>query len=863
MKTRLLVLLLLALAACSQTSVAPATGLSGTNSSAVSGSLLFITSTRSDELRVLDLEPRAGLQRDFVRAPNPLSPLSIPTVPAPVEVTTPARYGPLGQALQGDWVFARGAGSASVSVIGALNCPQQLREFGRLAPRPDSVVTALASRLTSDDRQAQLFFATFDGNDSTLWELLLPNLPRDRGITSVDPKFCGLYPSSLPAYLMQPLGIVPGAVVTAMVALPTVQHPAQPPDPEERRLVVASRLLAPPPGLPGTMTEMGVISVVDPQTAGLQVSPFQAVFNPDTAVAQSYPVKRMVTHGNVVQVTFTSSTPSIDVDGGVDGGFAEVVMDAGTRVFAILDEASCAGTLDCVGLLAVDLDRTGPLLVDGGSGATTVGYPVAIDGTDNRRDVIVDGGVYSYGDTYYRAPAVFPDGKPRDANRMIPVRFGNNHAVGIFQDVVVQSSGLAQNPDPTVGGLLQYGLLGFVTITGYGNAVPAAQVFAFDAMTLRQINFAPNVPVVQKIQAILNNGGLAAFRGGPLGNTAGDPLGSIPGAIRIDPGIWPYSESVYILYEGIVAGISGEPLDAGLGDPRSGIWPISINSRTLVEQGYVEAGDIVVPVDDTGTECQYGFPVLDAGPGGSLLVPGPGGVYLVTRTTALAIDLDGGSVQILPDGTSPTLASCPPPISYNLRSSSLATHPLTVTGTSSAYLGRMSLPPLGSTLDLPNRTFYGPPAARFEAGENTQPPFVRFWRPSLDAGTSASILSPIGLTFDLYDQIVYDTNVVDAGIEPVLRNGDLAAIRGSGYYFQFLNGYTPASVVVDSTTLGVSGLNLPGALALYQRNIYPLAQNTGSDRIFVLYPAGNVILDFSPTTVSYSATSVQDIGVHY
>src|SRR5215469_7387827 len=151
-----LALLGLPLAACSQSGLAPSTQMSGTNSSVVSGSLLFVTSTRSNELRVLDLEPRPGLQRDFVRAPNPLAPLSIPTVPAPVELATPTRYGPLGQPLQGDWVFARGAGSPSVSIVGAVNCPQQLREFGRITPRPDSVVTALTSRLSADDLRAHL-----------------------------------------------------------------------------------------------------------------------------------------------------------------------------------------------------------------------------------------------------------------------------------------------------------------------------------------------------------------------------------------------------------------------------------------------------------------------------------------------------------------------------------------------------------------------------------------------------------------------------------------------------------------------------------------------------------------------------------
>ncbi len=863
MTTRLLALLTVALAACSQSGVAPPTRLSGTNSSVVSGSLLFVTSTRSNELRVLDLEPRAGLQRDFVRAPNPLLPLSIPTLPAPVELATPTRYGPLGQPLQGDWIFARGAGSASVSIIGALNCPEQLKEFGRLAPRPDSVVTALASRLSSDDLQAQLYFATFDGSDTTLWELLLPNLPRDRGVTSVDSKRCALYPSNLPPYVLQPLDVIPREVVTAMVALPTVQHPAQPPDPEERRLVLASRLLDPPIPFPpsdrSTMSELGRIVVVNPQPTGLIPSPFEAVFNSDTTVAESFPVKRLVTHGNVVKVIAYSDggVPNnvyLDTDGGVDGGITEVVMDAGTRIFAILDEASCQGTIECVGVLAVDLDRTGTVqsraspdgtVVPDGGTVPVVRYPVAIDGFDDRRDSydggvlerLPDGGPVRYPDTYYRPPPVFADGKPRDANRMVPIRFANNGSVGIVQDVVLQSSGLALYLD---GFQRQYGLLGFVTVTGYGNSIPPAQIFAFDAMTLRQINFAANPPGLTAVQAVLNSGAQASFRGGPL-----------PDEIKIEQGTWPYSESVYILYEGIVAGIAREPLDAGLGDPSDGGWPLSINSRVLAERGYVEPGDIVVPVDYTGTECQFAFPVLSSDDGG-VLVPGPGGLFLVTRTTALAetLDggLDGGDVLVLSDGTVPHIDSCPPPVSYNVRSSSLAAHPLTVTGTSSGFIGRMELPR---------------PVSFFDAGA---PQFIRFWRPDADAGTSAAGLSPSGLAFQLHETVDYFVNgdrVTDAGIEPVLTGGDVPSIRGSGYFFSFVNGYTPASVPLNSGSLQVGGLNLPGALALYQRYLYPLPQSAGADRIFVLYPGGNLIVDFSPTTVTYSADNVVDIGVHY
>ena len=863
MKIRLLLLLsLAALAACSQTAAPPPTRLSGTNSVVASGSLLFVTSSRSNEIRVLDLEPRPGLPRDFVRAPNPLAPLSIPTVPSPVELSTPTRYGPLGQPLQGDWLFARGAGSPTVSVIGAVNCPQQLREFGRIAPRPDSVVTALASRLTSDDLQAQLYFATFDGTNSTLWEVLLPNQTRGRLATplslpdggTADP--CPRYPQSMPLYVIRPLGLISDEVVTAMLALPTVQHPGKPADPEERRIVVATRLISSTfpddagTGDGGAPAEQGMVRVYDPTPSGLVTTspPAGAVFNPDVSSSLSFPVKRLVTLGNVVQIFSGGGQVAINPDGTIDGGSESVVMDAGTRVFAVMDEASCRGSLDCVGVLAVDLDR---LSADGGW------MPVAIDGWDNSRDLIDDAGVVirqadgtpvQYADTFYRAPEHFDGGVLRDANRMLPMRFGNSHAVGIIQDIAIQSNGVALYLS---GSLIQYGLLGFVTISGYGGYTPPAQIFAFDGMTLRQINFAPNASGVTLQQAVLNNGGQAIFDGGPR-------------EIAVDPGIWPYSESVYVLYEGSVASIFREPLDAGLGNPAAGLWPVSVNTRNLVELGFVEPGDIIVPTDQTGSECIYGFPIIPVADGG-LLDNSTGAPSFRSLDQALSdvlddartlyvIGPDGGPQNanplLFPDGGFVTIAECPAPSTYTLRSSGVSQHGFTVTGTLSGFLGRIALP--SATV----------PTTVFAKGEDSVPQFLRVWRPSVDAGTSAASLGRDGLSFRLHSQLAGGEGFVP-GVEPVLLGGDIPGLRGSGYRFDFLNGYTPASVAVSSTSLGIGGLNLPGALALYQREIYPLGQTAGSDRVFVLYPAGNVILDFAPTTAAFGQNNTVDIGLHY
>src|SRR5262249_60419291 len=114
------------------------------------------------------------------------------------------------------------------------------------------------------------------------------------------------------------------------------------------------------------------------------------------------------------------------------------------------------------------------------------------------------------------------------------------------------------------------------------------------------------------------------------------------------------------------AGGGAAPLAAGLGDRKQGRWPVTINARLQIEQGFAEPGDIVVPVDVTGTECPFAFPVLDQGDGGILALD-PTGPVMVTRPEALATDLDGGSIAFNSDGTPVTLESCPPPLSYNLR----------------------------------------------------------------------------------------------------------------------------------------------------------------------------------------------------
>lgn len=172
-RTRLLAVALLAGAGllfgsgCGSVTTASAAQLSGTYDLAVVGDLVFVTSAYSNELRVIDT---TGTPRDFVRAPNPLEPLAIPVVDQPVELARDVRYDGEGAEQDGPYVYARGLGSAEISVVGA--APSQLKELTRVVA--SSTVTALAAR-GAEDGTSTLYFATWDGTRGTLWRVSLPS----------------------------------------------------------------------------------------------------------------------------------------------------------------------------------------------------------------------------------------------------------------------------------------------------------------------------------------------------------------------------------------------------------------------------------------------------------------------------------------------------------------------------------------------------------------------------------------------------------------------------------------------------------------------------------------------------------------
>ncbi|MFZ5469254.1 MAG: hypothetical protein ACOZIN_07410 [Myxococcota bacterium] len=206
---------LLLAAACSSRTEAPSAELFGTQDLALVGRLLFVTSTDRNELRVLDVE---GQPVGFLRAPNPLQALSVPVLERPVSLARDVRYDG-GQLVAGPLVYVASQGTSAISVVKGLPStsleedPQALVELFRLSTAHP--VTAMAAQ---GGDQSTLYFATFDGTSSTVWEL--SDVPR----AVVSPE--GV--AALQGRIRQ-LAFLPDEAVVGLLALPTP------------RLVVASR----------------------------------------------------------------------------------------------------------------------------------------------------------------------------------------------------------------------------------------------------------------------------------------------------------------------------------------------------------------------------------------------------------------------------------------------------------------------------------------------------------------------------------------------------------------------------------------------------------------------------------------------
>jgi hypothetical protein len=313
LKLLLALFLLTLLAACSSVTGAAPAQISGPYDLALVGDLLFITSANSSELRVLNI---AAVPRDFVRAPNPIEPLSVPVLDRPTALARDEHFVD-GKPVAGPYLYARGDGSAEISVVGAgagnqdvVNDPNQLKEAFRLiAPAPVTAIAAQGPATLGTD-PSTLYYATWDGVTGTLWKVELP--PTIDGFASFSPAPTAVV--STPSEVIRSLALLPDG---QSIALATRDGGGNSGRTEVLRF---SDFSTTPLAFPFPVRKLEVNPAFD-----------RCINNPDPT--QECPA------ANVLRVA------------------------EGTRVYGVLDEETCGGNPQCEGILSVDVS-TGQVSLD-------------------------------------------------------------------------------------------------------------------------------------------------------------------------------------------------------------------------------------------------------------------------------------------------------------------------------------------------------------------------------------------------------------------------------------------------------------------------------------------------------------------
>lgn len=436
------------LAGCSETqAVTTAAGLSGTYDLTVVGNYVFVTSSDRNELRVLDLE---ASPRDFVRAPNPLEPLSIPVLERPTYLTRDVYYRlveepgqddegnptslPRGSERQGPYVYARSDGSQQISVVSATG-ERNLRELYRLGKdTPLGYVTAFAARGPGQGTGSILYYATQGPSVATLWRQALP------GPDELNPS------STLPAATR--VLDMPGETVAALLVLPSAPSPDADPR-EQEHVVVATRGTQ---GAVGRTFRMDAARPLAPVVTYAFPAPVRLLAT-HPVVADTYwegdldrrlpaptdadPTNtRLVKACGIDNYLVPEDPPDLsdeDTTNTVTVQPQRRTLAAGEYVFGVLDESTCAGGVQCSGVLAVDSamgqvlnDATGVRMLPIRQGA---GLPTGLTLVPNVR-------------LYTRCSAVENHEIPRPLVGVVPSSDGQ---ISIFDAVKLRSFDLNQD----------------------------------------------------------------------------------------------------------------------------------------------------------------------------------------------------------------------------------------------------------------------------------------------------------------------------------------------------------------------------------------------------------------------------------
>jgi hypothetical protein len=307
------------LSACSASQTAQTNaGLSGTYDLTSVGNYVFVTSADRNELRALAL---TDSPRDWVRAPNPIEPLSIPVLERPIYLARDIHYDTDGNEVTGPYVYARSTGTDELSVVAA--DPAYFKEVKRLSGL--GFVTAFAGRGAEDGANSVLYYATQDETGAHLFRMELPGPEALMG-------------SGGPQQVREitPATPLTDQTVTALLVLPSSDSVQEP-------LVVATRRTFTSAAQGGRTFKMdagqGTV-LVDYQFGG----PVRVLATNPAVASTNLP------EGTCETDTTTPPKPS---------------LSAGTYVFGVLDESVCTQQDQeaCSGILAVEAD-TGALATD-------------------------------------------------------------------------------------------------------------------------------------------------------------------------------------------------------------------------------------------------------------------------------------------------------------------------------------------------------------------------------------------------------------------------------------------------------------------------------------------------------------------
>jgi len=875
----------LAMVGCTQAALPGTGGLNGVNTvtsvrvdgydggtvvAAQYGQIAFITSTNSDDVKGLDLIITDPSQtRAYVPAPNPLQPLSIPTVNQPIELAPSVRYGPIsttvpffattgimdGQIRTGALLFVRGAASPTISVVGAANVPESLRQLTNgVLQQSAGVVTAISARMTTSEANVVLYYATFDGQDATVWERVLQN-PQ-----STNPSFSGPFPTSLtnvtdcsglppvvPSTTLyvcppRPVRTYQDASVSALQVLPT--QPTDPPLPElggleGGRVGVAIRNLVPPLN-DATLSSSGELRIIDPavpadlDASGTSTDPFFRIaryfapFQPQPPVIPGAPaqppIRSLLTHPRAFNVYGDGGYVP-----GPDGNPA-VLLYEGARLFGVLDESSCYGAPDCTGLIAVD---AAPFLTDGGTNAN---YGLlAFDNSDCLSTALDSNNV----------PYLYCQNEVGTVNRMLPIRFKTGSIAatggtttqtsGVIQGVAIEST--VAFPNPAIFTLGVIPLLGTATISAESLDHTAAQIFFFDAVGLRVINENPVSGITSGVTLVA--GSLEAFVDGG----AGGAINFV--TANVGAGLYPTTELVSITNEGQIPGLSyilGLPYDGGVlsdgGLADVLVWPVP-DAGSLSAAYAVEVNDLLIPVNLSGTLCtvQIGNTVLN--PLAYVTDVDDAGTTLITTN----ISIGNGPLNLL--------QTCPGASGYITYAGPGSADPYLVVGSSSGLLGRMQSgqqPPPGQPY-VPAPVFVVPNATTQAFGLS----YPRYYDQDVPPGTiiSGNTIYPPGSDAGFF---MYALTLSLPPPDP-----SFLSTPGAYYTFNLSAGVLPASLPIDSVSLGYGGLFLPGGVSQTR-----VTDVNGENVVDVItYPSSNTVIDFLPAAIIPNFPNSGPINVHF